>query len=228
VTRFYALLDSTAEVPARFKAGSADGEREIVIYRLGVRARAAIDAFGPLDPLWWADCVPNAFRMQAEATLVPASERTHGRLRNPRGEPADWVWSISPTFQTRVDPFAIAMSFELMEHGRPDLACRFAKAVLELNPGYEWACLTYSEGARRLGDSRAARVMVERSLNWIARSGRRAPALELEHADLLVESGLIAQARAELEQVLRSSDAAAENEARRRLNDPHGPFTRSP
>jgi hypothetical protein len=226
--RLYALLDSSAAVAARFRDRTADGEREIVIYRLGPRARAAIDAFGPLDPLWWATYVPRSYREQAESLLVPVPQRTGGQLRDAEGEPAAWVTTLASIFKDRFSPLAVAMAFELMEHGRPDLARRFAQAVLEMDPGHEWACLTYSEGSRQLGEWREARIALERSLEWLAQSGRRAPSLTLEHADVLAHEGQLGPARLELQQLLENPDAFVASEARRRLRDSRGPFARSP
>jgi hypothetical protein len=226
--RLYALLDSSAGVAARFRDRTADGEREIVIYRLGPRARAAIDAFGPLDPLWWATYIPRSYREQAETLLVPVPQRTAGRLRDAQGTAAAWVRTLTPIFENRFRPLAVAMAFELMEHGRPALARHFAMAVLELDPGNEWACLTYSEGSRALGQWDDARMALERSLEWMAQAGRRAPPLNLELAEVLVHEGRLGPARLELQSLIEDPDVSVANEARRRLTDPRGPFARRP
>ena len=226
--RLYALLDSSAGVAARFRDRTADGERQIVIYRVGPRARAAIDGFGPLDPLWWAAFIPRPYREQAETLLVPVPQRTAGHLRDAAGTAAGWVRTLTPIFENRLRPLAVAMAFELMEHRRPDLARRFAMAVLEMDPGNEWACLTYSEGSRALGEWDDARTAIERSLGWMAQEGRSAPSLNLEHADVLVHEGGLGQARLELRQLIGNPDTSVANEARRRLSDPRGPFARRP
>jgi hypothetical protein len=103
--------------------------------------------------------------------------------------------TLTPIFEDHFRPLAIAMAFELMEHGRPEPARRFAKAVLDMDPGDEWACLTYSEASRKLGEWHDARIALERSLKWMAQSGRRSPSLSLEYVDVLAHEGQLGPAR---------------------------------
>ncbi len=81
----YRLLDATAEVVAWFRPQGATEGPEIIVYRIGSRYRAAIEALGPLDPVWWSASVPNGYRglatraladsePQSVAAAVPASD----------------------------------------------------------------------------------------------------------------------------------------------------------
>ncbi len=72
----YRLLDATAEVVAWFRPRGATEGPEIVVYRIGSRYRAAIEALGPLDPLWWSASVPNGYRGLASRALAPQAALT--------------------------------------------------------------------------------------------------------------------------------------------------------
>lgn len=67
----YRLLDATGEVVALFRPRDATEGPEIVVYRIGSRYRAAVEALGPLDPLWWTAGVPNGYRGLATRALAP-------------------------------------------------------------------------------------------------------------------------------------------------------------
>ena len=66
----YRLLDATAEVVAWFRPQGATEGPEIIVYRIGSRYRAAIEALGPLDPVWWSKSVPNGYRGLATRALA--------------------------------------------------------------------------------------------------------------------------------------------------------------
>jgi hypothetical protein len=212
---FYALLDSTAEVAARFRPHAGDTGPEIVIYRLGPRARAAIDAAGPLDPLWWTAVVPRTYRERAEALLAPG-RAPNLEPREPDGEPAPWVASLSELYRERFEPYVLAMATEHREHGRPALARGFAQSILETEPGHVGACLLAVDAAKRLGDWPGARRTLERALRAYP-SNAAPPVLRLEYADALERAGERDRARAELEAVVNGSDPALASEARQKL-----------
>jgi tetratricopeptide (TPR) repeat protein len=216
--RFYALLDSTAEVSARFRARPGRGGPEIVIYRMGERVRRAIAAHGPLDPLWWAEYVPNTYRLRAESRLEPW-QRTGGAVRDADGEPAAWVRTLDRIFTTRFGITSFALAVELMQHGRAAEARRLADAVLAMEPGNPEACLVYAMAAQALGNWDEARRALERTLLWLERAGGTSLALRLEHASVLAHQGEVERARAELESLIETRDPYAAGEARRRLGE---------
>jgi hypothetical protein len=216
--RLYAFLDTAGETAARFRPHGGTGDPEIVIYRIGPRARAALEALGPLDPLWWAEFVPRQDRERLEALLLPPDERTGGNPRSPGGEPAPWVMKLGQVFATRYAPFARALSLSLIERKRPGPALALARSIVVVRPGDVQACLMVVTTAEQMGAWGLARAEVERSLRWLGRTAESAPFLHLQYADLLAHDGEVERARAELEGLLGSGDDYLIGEARRRLD----------
>ena len=215
--RFYALLDSTAEIAARFVPNAGDLGPTITIYRLGPTAHAAIARRGRIDPSWWAEPVPDSYRLRADSLLSPPGRRTGVALRDSSGNPAAWVWSLGGVFQTRYASFTRAMALELMEHRRFDHAAAFARSLLEADPGDVQACLMFVNCARELNGWRDARVVLERAIAIGAGGGASSPYLRLEYADVLTHEGEFESAYGELQQVLASGDSYLIAEAQRRF-----------
>jgi len=212
---FYALLDSVPEVAARFRPERGVVGPEIAIYRLGGRARAAIAARGPLDPLWWAELIPERYRAAADSILGVLSPRGGGP-RDATGAPAPWVSSLAPLYASRLATLAGPLAVNLAEVGRWAEARGLTAASLAVLPGDLEACLIYSTASGRLGEWRAARDAVERTLAWFEAEGEPPAILRLERAEILTALGERDGARAELEVVAAGGgDLAAE--ARRRL-----------
>jgi 4-amino-4-deoxy-L-arabinose transferase-like glycosyltransferase len=161
---FYALLDSTAEVAARFVPTRVRGGPAIVIYRIGDRARRAIEARGPLPPLWWVGRVPAAYRDAAEAVLLPPAERGRDGPVDERGEPRAWVRSLAPMFADRWAPLLFALALEALEQGDDPRAMRLAHAILLVTPEDARACLTFAAAAARAGAWREARDALDRTI----------------------------------------------------------------
>ena len=214
--RFYALLDSAAEVAARF---GRRGAGDIVIYRLGARAQRALAAGGPLDPLWWAEGIPAVYRERAESVLRPA-QPSGGAVRNPDGSPAAWVTSLRLIYEFQFSDFAVATGIELAERGRFAEARRFAEATLVMAPDNVQPCVLYALCSERLGEWEAARSATERSLGALAAIGEESPTLHLQHAEILAHLGDRDGARRELETVAAAGGGLAD-EARRRLEALH-------
>jgi hypothetical protein len=213
--RFYALLDSTAEVAARFRPQVQGGGPEIVLYRLGDRAQAALARLGALDPLWWAETIPPGYRERAGRVLEPG--RAIGpAVRLADGSPAAWVLSLKPVYQYLLSDFALAMGAELADRERFAEARRFATATLVVAPEDAQACVLYVECCARLGDWGAARAVVERSLMALAVTGDTSRTLRLTYGEVLLKFGDRAGARREFEALAGSGDEIGA-EARRRL-----------
>jgi len=213
--RFYALLDSTAEVVARFRPRFESGGPEIVLYRLGDRAQAALDRLGTLDPLWWAETIPPGYRERAERVLAP--ERPGGvAVRLEDGSPAAWVLSLKPVYQYLLADFAVSMGAELADHGRFFEARRFATASLVVTPEDVQACVLYVACCARIGDWGAARAVIERSLMALAATGETSRTLRLNYGEVLLNLGDRAGARREFEAVAATGDEIGA-EARRWL-----------
>jgi len=213
--RFYALLDSTAEVAARFHPRMAGGGPEIVLYRLGERAQSALAGLGPLDPLWWAETIPRGYRERAENAL--RAERPGGvAVRLEDGSPAAWVLSLRPVYQYLLGDFAVAMGSELADHGRYAEGRRLATATLVVAPEDAQACVLYFACCARIGDWGAARAVIERTLMALAATGGTSRTLRLHYGEVLLNLGDRAGARREFEALAASGDEIGA-EARRRL-----------
>jgi 4-amino-4-deoxy-L-arabinose transferase-like glycosyltransferase len=215
--RLYALLDSTAEVAARFEHHGSTSGPTIVIYRLTPRTRRAVEALGPLPPLWWAEGIPAAYREAAERMLAPADRRHPDRLEDSAGEPTAWVASLAPLFRERFRPFAQWMAMELIERGAYDPARRLAYGIVLMAPGNVTATLTCAAACERMGAWSDARAVIERALRLMSGAGPPPGALRLEHATVLAALGEFDAARVELDALRSGPDAAVAAEASRRL-----------
>ena len=214
--RFYALLDSAAEVAARFRprAGSGGGP-EIACYRLGPRAQRALAGLGPLDTLWWAATIPNAYRERAEVLLAP-ERSSGGAVRLPDGSPALWVLSLRAVYQYMFADFGLVMGSELADRLRYAEARRFAAANLVVAPEDEQACVLHAVCSAQLGDLPAARWVIERSLEAYHAAGQDSPTLRLHLGEVLRTMGDVEGARREWTRAAAAGgDVGAE--ARQRL-----------
>jgi hypothetical protein len=135
--RLYRLLDSTAVEAARFAPSGTVAGPEIVVYRIGARARAALGAAGALPPLWWAERVPPAYRRAAMSCL--GQDGADLAVLGPDGAPAPWVRSLVFVFRDQVRPFTTTMAMNLAQLGRLDAARGFAAAGLTMDPADEEA-----------------------------------------------------------------------------------------
>jgi hypothetical protein len=229
--RFYALLDSAAEDVARLRPRGAGGGPEIRFYRLGPRAQRALAASGPLDPLWWAETIPAAYREEAERLLEPAEPGAAGArlaperagsppgataVRRADGSPAAWVTSLRPIYRFQFSEFAVAMGAELAERGRLAEARRFAEATLLMTADDIQACVLHALCSERLGEWDAAERVTVRTLAVLDAEGDTSPTLRLQLAEILAHRGDRAGARRELETVAAAGGEIAA-EARRRL-----------
>ncbi len=218
--QLYALLDSAAEVAARF--GTADGSRgpRLTVYRMGERARAAVAAHGPLPPLWWTERLSPGYRVAYEQALLPPERRGGGALVDLDGEPREWVQSLRGLFTERYASFAQWLSMELMERGRPLPARQLAAAVATMQPDDVVAALTYVDASIQVGewgDALRALERVERALG----GGGAVPGLvRLQRAGILLQLGDSARARDELELASVDPDPAIAARAARALGRP--------
>jgi dolichyl-phosphate-mannose-protein mannosyltransferase len=213
--RFYALLDSTAEVAARFAPRGAGGGPEIVIYHLGERAQQALAGLGPLDPLWWAEPIPRAYRERAESLLAPARP-SGGEIRLDDGTPAAWVLSLRVVYQFLFSDFSLTLGSELADHGHLAEARRLAAATLVVAPEDAQTCMLYVACCARTGDWGAARGVMDNARMALAAAGKSSRTLQLTYGEVLFHLGDYAGARRALEALAASGDEIGA-EARRRL-----------
>lgn len=215
--RFYRLLDGTARPVASFAPGGATEGPAITIYRTTPAFRAAIDAMGPLDPLWWAGTIPLEGRLAIEQAALPPEARTGGALRDSTGAAAPWIRVLGRMYASLVQPFAHPMSVYLTELGHPETARPFAAATLEVLPWDMDACLVYTTACAAEGDWPDARRAIEHTIAWYARDGEPPPALQLEYARILARTGDRPLARQILTSLAARDDETLAEEARTTL-----------
>lgn len=217
--RLYAFLDSSAVLAARFDPGGDVTGPEIRVYRLGERARAALERLGDLDPLWWAATVPRPYRIEFESVAVPPERRSGGALREPDGWPAPWVLGLEAFFASNVRPFAEVMAYDFAGLGRLAAALPLAEAIHLMRPAEVLPCLAYVTCAGELGAWREANVAIERTLALAREADPLLPYLRLQHGRALSRLGAAAAARGELEWVAGRAEAASDvgREARAEL-----------
>ena len=168
----YARLAATAAEVARFAPGRGVVGPEIVIYRLGESFWRDLRAHEPpLDLFWWARLVPDTYRREVEAALVPPDQRSNGDFRRPCGLTAGWVMSLRRPFDEHVLSFAMQMGVNLADREQIAQARRHAAAILAIAPDVGPAALLFSHCARRQGDPGAARDMLETTLRNQQRGG---------------------------------------------------------
>lgn len=146
---FYRVLDSTATVLVRITPHDQLDGPEIVVYRLGLRARTALVASGPPDPLWWVAGVPAEYRRRATGVL--GSRWEGGAPWSALGQPAPWVGSLAGVYDERLRPFVEDMAVNLVDLGRFDEAQPFAEATLLLLPNDPVAQMAYGVCIRHRG-----------------------------------------------------------------------------
>jgi hypothetical protein len=208
--RFYAFLDSSAVLAARFDPGGDVTGPEIRVYRLGERARASLERLGDLDPLWWAATVPRPYRLEFESVAVPPEGRTGGALRRPDGSPAPWVLGLDAFFASNVRPFAERMAYDFAGLGRMAAAMPLAEAIHVMRPAEVLPCLAYVACAAELGAWREANVAIERTLARAGGADPLLPYLRLQHGRALSRLGAASAARGELEWVAGRAPAASD------------------
>lgn len=210
---FYALLDSTAAVAARFDSRPGVSGPGIVIYRLAGSRASAPDS---LPRWWWTDHIPPDYRARANAVLAPGAP-VRMQPTSAAGAPEPWVLSLRELYHTQLAFFAQDLAYNLVELGRPRPARSLMQAAQAIDPGSEWACLLLLESCRSLGDWPAARAAFERTA--AADAGHAFDsALVADYAEALEHTGMPARAAA-----VRDSLARAAAPARPQA---HGPARR--
>lgn len=220
VLRFYALLDSTAELTARFVSRGTNTGPDVTMYRLTPRTRAAIAALGPLPPLWWTEAVLPTFRERAEALLLPPERRGREPLLNSNGAPATWVRTLAPVFESRFAPLVRPLALELTEAGRAAAANPLARAVLALRPDDSEMGMIAVRGTGDAGDWPGSRALAERVLGVLPASAAGRGGLLLEYATALEQTGAGSRARALLDSLASSHDPQVAGAARARAVRP--------
>lgn len=224
--RFYALLDSTATVAARFVAHGADGGPTITIYQLTPRTTSAVQALGPLPPLWWTASIssdyPAAFAGAVGGVAPATSSPATGMDED--GEPLPWVMSLRPVFEDRFARFAQSLAIETGRHGAHDASRQLADAVITMCPEDVGACLTYTSAAKRLEKWVEARQALERTQSALTTQALETPSvLLLEYADVLAKLGRRTRAAALYESLAVSATdpqvAASAQEQQEQMNE---------
>jgi hypothetical protein len=196
----YRLLDTHAEMVARFTPAGAVSGADIAVYRITPEFRRA--AGGELDPLWWAAGVPAGFRARAAALL---GEPDAVEARRADGAASGWVRSLDDLYAARLLDFADRLMMELAALRRDAAAAAVARGTLEALPAQVPASLVASLSLRRLGRAREALETVERTRSILG-STHGDPALELERARALLDLGERSAARAALTSLVGTLD----------------------
>jgi len=222
--RLYALLDSTAEVATRIAPKRPNSGPDITVYHLGPRFRAALERLGGLEPLWWAACVPRAYREHANAVFTRAGEVATLAPRATDSALSPWTRSLRRLFEDRLQALVADLAGALERRARCAPARDLARATLEMTPEDVTACLIFAQCSGRLGDWGAARAAIERTLAALEAAGGAPPVLRFEHAETLARTGDLERARLELERVAASGDPVLAAQARLALGSAGGPF----
>lgn len=207
--RFYALLDSTATLAARFSPATALGDPEVRVYRLTPRTAAALAALGPLPAEWWTGVASPAFRAEVAA-----------RLGTREAPPELVARLLAPVYDARFASFVNALAYELLDHGRFAPARDLARAAVQAAPGDVSMALTYATAAESLGAWSEARQALERTIGALGGIERVPAVVQWSYADALARDGAPERARPVFEQLARGADAELAALARARLAPP--------
>jgi len=215
--RFYAALDSLA-APVAVLAPDHDIEGpRITIYKLTPRLGEAISARGPLDSLWWARTIPDAYKTTSEASLR-GSAPDAGFVP---GLPL-WVEPLRQAYQQRYGPFASDLTASLIELGDLEPARELAIASLTIVPEDAGAARSYVQACRGLGNWSGAGPVLERAMRALMRQGGVPPDIQLGYAESLVEAGDVARGQRLLDILAANGDPAVSSAARA-LRSRHAP-----
>jgi len=131
ICRLYRLLDATATVEARFEPRGRTGGPRIVVYRIGPRARAALAAAGPLEPLWWTRKIPDDYRRTVTALYeVPWQVDA----LQPDGTASLWARSLAEVYRDDLLTFTTRLATNLVSLGRCDEAQPLVEGTLLVLP----------------------------------------------------------------------------------------------
>jgi hypothetical protein len=108
--------------------------------------------------------------------------------READGDPAPWVTSLRPLYETHVARFASALSRSLASRGRDDAAARLAEANLTMMPEDVTSCVVAGVVLGRAGRWPEARATIERTLALLDPQ-RVDPMLEVQYARVLAHTG---------------------------------------
>jgi 4-amino-4-deoxy-L-arabinose transferase-like glycosyltransferase len=208
--RFYALLETQAQVAAVFAPHGGTVGPRVTVYRLGqdFPGRLAPEQ-AVLDPFWWTRVIPAEVRRQVES-LLPEEKRTGGAPVQPDGRPAAWVRALAGPAEQALVPFLLPLARDLTEVSRWRAGRRLSAALLATLPDQEQAALLFGICSAELGDWSTAERAVAQTLSALARDGRDSPRLRLEHARLLVHLDQPEEARREITRVLAAVEPASE------------------
>ena len=184
----YRLLDSRAEVVARFGPHARTVGPEIVVYRIGPGFREAPEIQDEIDPHWWADAIPDEYRQSAQRLLAPNESAEWVAADSTFAVPPAWVRSLAGLYSGKVRAFAAEMANELALAGRDAAARALARATLEVLPGDAEACKVYAVCSGRMGRWRDARRATERTIA-AQNGGEPEPGFALAHARALAHTG---------------------------------------
>ncbi len=199
---FYALLDRTAVVAQRFVPGHGIAGPTITVYSLG-------DAFGKaigprLDPLWWTEVVPLAFRRQFENTAVPPAHRCGAAPRCTDGRPSPWVVGLRPPFAHFVAPFLRRLAAAQLAAAHPAAARQLATALAVSDPDDPRGTQLYVQASLAAGDREAAIKALDYAIKRNDTGGGAADRLRL--ATVLHEMNRDPEAARVLLDLLRAPD----------------------
>jgi len=207
--RFYAALDSLAERVAVMAPDRETEGPQITIYNLTPRTHAAIDARGPLDPLWWARTVPDAYKAMSERVLrtsTPVAEFVPGLPL--------WAQPLELPYQQRYGRFANDLTANLLELGVLEPARELAIAGLTISPADVAAARSYVQACRGLRNWSGAGFVLERAMRALLRYGDVPSDIQLGYAESQVEAGDVARGKRLLDVLMARGDSTVSREAR--------------
>ena len=206
---FYAALDGLAGRVAVFAPDREIEGPRIAIYRPTPRLREAISARGPLDSLWWARTVPDAYRTASERALRAAAP---GAALVP-GLPL-WVEPLRSAYRQRYGPFANDLTANLIELGDLEPARELAIASLTIAPDDANAARAYVQACRGLCNWSGAGPVLERAMRAQLQQGEVPPDIQLGYAEAQLEAGDVARGERLLDVLAATGDPTVASAAR--------------
>jgi hypothetical protein len=206
--RFYGWLNAYAEEVLRSRPSLTRSGPEIVVYRLGAKARENLENDHPWPvSFWWASAIPRKFRERVDQLAPTPEERSEGAVMLKDGRPAPWVRAARPLFERYAQPFLLLLAHYHMVSQHFDSAARASLAVLTMAPELKPAAMIFANVQEARGRPDLAIEALRQTLEIRERRGLSTSAIRLTLAGILARTGKAEEARLVAIEVLNDPTA---------------------